>query len=420
MDLIKKMNILLSPAHYLLDKEKGGEYGWVFNIVKFLSTQDIKLHIICGACNSEELKKKNNCSFNYIFKTGIALSPIQRLIFSIKCFFTARKIIKKNKIDIVHHILPFGINQTFNLLTIFRYKNKPCVIGPIQAPQTFIEEDKRIYIDNNFTRDVISLKKYNLFIDKILLFISAPIFKFLSELTLKKADKIIVINESVKEKLSALIPKEKIQIIPPGIDIEKFEYTPFDNKKKDIIELLVVCYLVRRKAVNLIIKAVREVIKEENNIVLRIVGNGPEKENLQKLVTDLNLEQYVVFEDFVPNDKIQNYYKTSHIFINMSRSEGFSTVCLEAMASGMAIISSKVGGFSDAIIDGKNGYLVEQEDYIDLSKKILRLLNNFNLILEFGKNARIEAENNYDWDSRIIPRYLEVYKNLLKYDKKDC
>jgi len=407
------MDILLSPAHYLLDEQKGGEYGWAYSIVKFLSHKDIKMHIICGACNSKELKKKNNCSFNYIFKKGRALSPVQRFIFSLKCFFTAKKIINKNKIDLIHHILPFGLNQTFNLLAILRYKNKPFIIGPIQSPQTFTKETVGICINNDFTRGIITLKKYKVIINKILLFVSAPIFKFLSKLTLKNADKIIVVNKDTQKKISILVPEEKIQIIPPGIDISQFKYVSFATKKKDKIELLTVCYLVKRKGVDLVIKAVKEVIKENNNIILRIIGDGPEKENLQKLVVELDIEQYVVFEGFVANNKIQDYYKSAHIFVNMSRSEGFPTVCLEAMAAGMAIVSAKVSGFSDAIIEGENGYLVEQEDYIDLAKKLLKLINNPNLILEFGQKARQEVEIKYDWEKCIIPQYLKIYKQLI-------
>jgi len=111
---------------------------------------------------------------------------------------------------------------------------------------------------------------------------------------------------------------------------------------------------------------------------------------------------------------IQEYYKKAHVFVNMSRSEGFATVCLEAMASGLAIISSKVGGFQDAITDGKNGYLVEQEDTKGLAEKMVYLIDHPELIASFGKRARQEVEEKYDWDKVIIPRYLDLYDEILK------
>ena len=97
----------------------------------------------------------------------------------------------------------------------------------------------------------------------------------------------------------------------------------------------------------------------------------------------------------------------------MSRSEGFATVCLEAMASGLAVISSKVGGFSDVIKEGENGYLVNQEDYKALSKRMIELANNHDKIRMFADSARNTIEKEYTWD-KIIAKYNNLYSNFYK------
>ena len=97
----------------------------------------------------------------------------------------------------------------------------------------------------------------------------------------------------------------------------------------------------------------------------------------------------------------------------MTQEESWGQMYLEAMASGLPIITTKnVGSFS-IIKDERFAYFVER-DHLDLCKKVLKLLNNPKLISEMGKNARIEAEKKYDWDSCIIPKYLALYEKYIK------
>jgi glycosyltransferase involved in cell wall biosynthesis len=181
------------------------------------------------------------------------------------------------------------------------------------------------------------------------------------------------------------------------------------QKKSDIIELLVICFLVKRKAVDLVIKALAEALKKNKNIILRIVGDGPQKMNLINLVSKLNLEDYVIFEPFVRNDQIARYYKMAHIFVSMTRSESWGQMYLEAMSSGLPIITTHNIGANE-IIKKEFGYLVEQENYKQLADFISSLSLDKQLMEKMGENARKEVEERYDWDSVVIPKYLEIYK----------
>ena len=406
------MKILFSPCHYVYDEISGGEIAWAFNIADRISNLYPSSVVVTGSENLLQEKKYKIIEIQPN-KKNIDLSVKNAAVFSFKYFFATKKILSKNKFEIMHHVLPFSINSTFNLNFIFN-KNKNLVIGPIQSPLTYKDLDINLSDIRNNTKQ----KNFTGIFFGFMFFLVHPILKYLSKLTLEKAGAVVVINQYTKNILIRNGIKEQlISIIPPGIDIEKFAHTPFESKNKEKIELLVVCYLIKRKGVDLIIKSLKKVIKENKNIILRIVGDGPQKESLEKLVRKLNLEDFVVFEGFIKNSEIQNYYTKAHIFVNMSRSEGFATVCLEAMASGLAIVSSKVGGFSDAIENGRNGFLVEQEDYLDLSKKINILLNNHHLISTFGENARARAKKHYDWRKVIIPKYLKVYQKLMN---KSC
>lgn len=285
------------------------------------------------------------------------------------------------------------------------------IIGPIQSPLKHTDYDVN---PSNIRSSKKEFNLLNIFFNFLRIFLF-PILKYFSNLTLKKSDAIIVINEYTKNILIKNgITHHKINIITPGIDTKNFDYIPFELKNKEKIELLVVGYLLKRKRVDLVIRSIKEVIKKNNNIILRIVGDGPQKEKLENLTRELNLQDYVIFEGFIENDKINNYYKKAHIFLSMSREESWGQMYLEAMASGLPILTTKNNGSLSIIKNGKFAYFVQQEDYIDLSNKIFKLLDNFNIISEFGKNARIEVENYYDWDNCIIPKYLEIYNKLIE------
>jgi glycosyltransferase involved in cell wall biosynthesis len=397
------MKILFSPCHYIYDEYHGGsEYSWAFEIANRTALKNLDSVVITGF-----KKLHNEKPYNIIEiqseKKVLDTSIKNAIVFSFKYFLETERQLKNN-FDILHHVLPFSINRTFNLSLILKRKVTPSVIGPVQSSLSLPDWDK-----------LINKKPLLFYIFRFVYYLLKPVLKILSNLTLKRADVVVVINGYTKNLLIKNgIDKNKLIIIPPGIDIKKFEYISFDKKRSDLVELLVVCYLVKRKAVDLVIKAINEVVKEKKNIILRIIGDGPQKENLQNLVDKFKLGQYVVFEDFVPNSEVQKYYQKAHIFVSMSRSESWGQMYLEAMASGLPIITTKNNGSLSIIKNERFAYLVEQEDYIDLSKKILRLLVNINLIAELGENARFEAEKYYDWDNCIIPKYLEIYNKLIK------
>lgn len=104
-------------------------------------------------------------------------------------------------------------------------------------------------------------------------------------------------------------------------------------------------------------------------------------------------------------------YQEADIFLSMSHSEGFATVCLEAMASGLVVISTPVGGFVDAIIHKENGFIVKDDK--ELTHFLTMTLKDKEMRERLKKKAREEMVQKYDWDRSIIPRYKKLYKEIL-------
>ena len=207
---------------------------------------------------------------------------------------------------------------------------------------------------------------------------------------------------------------DKVRIIPPGIDTKRFHAPPMHRKPGDAVELLAAGFLLKRKAFDVIMRAVSVLVTSGYNIRLTIVGDGPQRHALQQLKTELHLDSRVELMGSVPNSQMSDHYNKADIFVNMSTAEGFSVVCLEAMASGLAIVASPAGGFADAIHSGVNGCLVTTNDHHDLAAKIGDLIDDQAKMLRFGYKAREDAIAKFDWNGAIIPRYLEVYEELVR------
>lgn len=414
------MKILFSPCHYVYDEVYGGsEPSWAFNIADRIASKNPESLVITGF---KKIKNEKNYRIIELQKgeNKLDISLGNALKFNWQYFLATKKYLKQENFDILHHVLPFGINNTYNLSVLLRKNKKvPFIIGPIQSPLSFRDEDLNL----SNIRSYSPIRKNKVGIDLAKFFLKRIKFlpKLLSKATLDLADKIIVINQHTKDILSSSkIDSSKIEIIHPGIDIQKFKYVSHNQKDQNQMEILTVGYLIKRKGIELIIQALFEVIKTYPKTRLRIIGDGPQKENLKILVDNLSLKKNVLFEGFIPHDKIQECYRNSHIFVSMSRSESWGQMYLEAMACGLPVITTKNVGSNEIIDNGVTGYLIEQEDTRVLAEKILFLINNPRLMKKMGNNARKKIEKKYDWDKTIIPMYLDLYYSLgVKGDNRE-
>ncbi len=396
------MKILFSPAHYIFSDKLGSEYSWSYNIVNKISEYYKNQSIVITGLN--ETKKEYKIINLYRAKPLISM-PYNALFFNLKCFLYSILTIKTNNIDIIHHCLPYSFGYTFNLISLFLKKEK-FIIGPIQMQLEGIDEDFNWHFKNKFS---FIIHKIKLSLASIFQRAASPLLFFLSILTLKRADRIVVINNLTYNYFSRYVDKKKLVMIPIGITREKFN---FKKKVNDNPIIFTASLLIKRKRIDLIIKSFSEIIKKYKETRLIIVGDGPERKNLELLVKELNIEKYVTFEGFVPNNLISKYYEKGDIYVSMSESETFGQVYLEAMAAGLPIICTKNIGPNEIVINGKTGFLIEKGDCTGLTKKIIKLLKNRTMLKSFSKNACILLEEKYYWD-KIIPKYIKIYEDLM-------
>lgn len=194
-----------------------------------------------------------------------------------------------------------------------------------------------------------------------------------------------------------------------GIDIEKFR--PIIKEDKQLVEFLFVGRIVPIKNIPFLIKGFIEASKENKNIILNIVGEGDKEEvelvkNLAKKYTNIK------FLGKKSGSELVEQYQNSDVFILTSNYDNYPNVVFEAMASGLPVIGTNVGGIPSQVIDNKTGLLVELNNIEQLKNKILELASNKELRKAMGKSGRKRVEQEFSWD-KSAEQLEKIYKGFI-------
>jgi len=242
----------------------------------------------------------------------------------------------------------------------------------------------------------------------------------LSQDALSRAKKIISVSGDTKSWLLETFGKEflpKTRIIPGGIYLEDF---PLKKKIKTINKK----YKLKSKNVILFsgkltkIKGVDYLIKAAQNIKgdIYIIGDGPEKKNLEDLVYKMKLNN-VHFLGYMGDEKkkelIEFYYRADVLVVPSIVDEALGLVILEAMAAKTPIIASRRGGIPLAVKNGINGFLIRSRNSQQIAMACNKLLENEDLRKKMGEAARQTVEQRFTW-KKIARKYIRIYKKAYK------
>ena len=242
-----------------------------------------------------------------------------------------------------------------------------------------------------------------------------PLDKFKTRFLLRKAyeksQKVFCVSSFTEKQILKRINFKNTLVINNGINYNKFQklISVKDNKEKTIISVGV---LKPRKGYHVSIPAIAKVKEKYPNIKYYIIGGKPSEEYID-LVNECGLKDNVEFlYDLSDNELINFYYKSdlfllTPIVINDNDFEGFGLVYLEAGACGLPVIGTSDCGAEDAIVDGKTGFLVPQNDIKKTTEAILKLLDNSELAQKMGENGKKRAEK-MDWEN-VIKKYIKIY-----------
>jgi glycosyltransferase involved in cell wall biosynthesis len=247
------------------------------------------------------------------------------------------------------------------------------------------------------------------------LHLQTPVARRIEAALLGRSQKIAAVASWVAEALRPYgVDPGAVTVTGNGIDA-CFLQTPAVQDRELIV--LYVGRLTAGKGVPELICAARIVVDRHPDPALHfvLVGQGPLRSRLCDLVREAGLQGRVVFRGAIPaarRDELVRLYQQSSAFVLPSHHEGMSTVLLEAMACGLPVVSTAVGGAPEVIDHGRNGLLVPPRDPEALAEALLALLGDDPLCRELGRNAKATIERQYTWEA-VGARYVACYERLL-------
>jgi glycosyltransferase involved in cell wall biosynthesis len=415
------LTVLFAPAHVLVDETQGGsEFHWPYKLIERLALDHgvRAIALLQRSCIEHQIPGVQFVSVDPI--GTLPRSNAERLRFHLHVYKTARTILASGQpVDVIHHMLPFGFRMTFNFLALCRRRtDPPIVIGPLQPALSFISNDERLFSVEDFSlaESLAPLPPFRRPTRPPLsTFITTPMLSALSSATLQRAAALVATSEQAVRSYRPLIGPKRPVVIPVGVDTAVFKPPSSRNGSGGIdtrpVTILAVGYLIRRKAFDILIRAMGELAKADMPARLRIVGAGAARANLETLVRQLGIERLVTFTGLIPHRSIVSEYLGADIFCSPSWSEGFATVALEALACGLPIVATPTGGFRELLTQRKVGTLVPFGDVEHLASALAQLVVDRSLRETLGRQARALAVQEYDW-SVIARRYLSLYQGL--------
>lgn len=222
---------------------------------------------------------------------------------------------------------------------------------------------------------------------------------------------VIAISESVKQELDALGNVDST-LINNGINFNLIKYVPY-RKKDEVFRIVQVSRIFfRQKGQDILLKAINEVIKKGyKRIHIDFIGNGPDYDNLKRMVCELGLSDYVSLLGDCTREYIYKNLCKYDLFVQPSRFEGFGLTVVEAIAAGIPVLVSKNHGPLQIIENGKYGFCFDREDFRDAAIQIISIINKYPNE-KFLSDAYNHAKLLYSVE-RTAKEYLDVYKKIL-------
>jgi glycosyltransferase involved in cell wall biosynthesis len=229
---------------------------------------------------------------------------------------------------------------------------------------------------------------------------------------LNNSKSITSVSLSVAKELSNYgINPQKITIVGNAVD-EK-EFTPIRSNVRSEKYVLYTGVLRARKGLFDLLECAEYVCKIYSDVKFLVCGTGPFSQNLREKVRVKKLERNVKFLGYVDRNKLVELYQNATVQVIPSHYEGLPTVLLEAMSCGLPVVATDVGGSSDVISTGVDGFLVPPKSPREMADVILKLLADKELRKKIGSNARKTIEKFYTWDN-LANNMVECYQNLLR------
>lgn len=368
--------------------------------IKMLKTALEKMHheVYIVTANLDNNKfiydKKNRIIYLPGIKTGIYETKLTG-IYSKK----AMKIIKEWNLDVIHSQTEFGVGYFSRIVA------KKLSLPIVHTYHTLYEDYVHYVTHGHF--------------DNFAKKLAIKITKYYCE---KRCDELIVPTDKIKDLfINKYNIIKQVNVIPTGIDIDKFKITPSMKKNIQTIKnkykikdtdfiIGSVGRIAPEKSFDKLLYNIKDMIKVNTNIKVLLVGGGPDLDNLKELTKKLNLENYVIFTDKVNYDLVPTYFNIFNVVVSFSKTETQGLTIIEGLAASKPTLCIEDDSFRAMIEPNYNGYLFKNDT--EFKDYIFKLMNDKKLYKDMVTNAR---NSTYKYSKEVFAAdILKVYHKAIE------
>lgn len=340
----------------------GGAEVAIKEITKRMPDIEFDIITLCFLKIHQKTEIIGNCT---IYRINSGPGYLGKIFFVPRAALFALKLNQKNKYDAFWAIMT---NMLFPITLIRMLGNRTPYVLTLQDGDPFERVFKRLRI-----RIFLPLLKYGF----------------------RHASRIQTISTFLAHWARQMGYRDKIEVIPNGVDVVKLKNGQRRVLTKGNVVLITTSRLVEKNAVGDIIDALKFL---PENVYLKVLGAGMLEQMLKSKVKSLKLEHRVEFLGLVSPQEISTHLWNADIFIRPSISEGMGSSFIEAMAAGLPVIATPVGGIPDFLRDGETGLFCEVNNPKSIADKVMEYINNPELTSRIVENARKMVAEKYDWN----------------------
>lgn len=322
--------------------------------------------------------------FTYL-ATHISGNPVKKSLFFARSYLRLKKLIKKDTFDIIHIHMSYkgSFFRKYYVAKLCKKNNKKVII------HLHGSEFKDFYYSGDENRKAKIQELFNL------------------------ADVTIVLGESWREFITSISPKANVVIVNNAVKIPDIG----EKKLHERVTFLFLGALIKRKGVMDLLQATKQLVNEGvTSFKALIAGGGEEEQLLKQYVTENKISDYVEFLGWIGNDDKPGLFEKSDVLVLPSYNEGLPIAILEAMSYGLPIISTNVGSISEAVIDGKNGYLFTPGDVNSLTQDMKKTVHNKEQFDNLSSESRKIVESKFS-EQTFFSKIEKVYKEAVSINE---
>lgn len=237
-------------------------------------------------------------------------------------------------------------------------------------------------------------------------------FTRIKRFTIRWSDAFTVVSAAMQRKAQSLgADMHKVSVIPMGVEARMI-FTPDTKVHRSDHQMLFVGRLDKQKGVQMLLLVLPDVLVKYPDCTLTIIGDGPQRQQLQEQVDRLGLAGSVVFAGAVPNAELPHHFRKAAVTVFPSMgAEGLGLVCAEALACECPVVASDLPAVQEVVQHGVSGLIFRQGDCKDLTSKLLLMLSDPAKRGAMGAAGRAHVLTHFDW-SRVVAEFTGVFNRI--------